>query len=297
MKSEESRESHRTKSQFFVLRVTGLFSFNRPTYLIRDPKLAKKLAVKDFDYFMDDRIVLNENVNKLFGKSLIGLTGQKWRGKFFKWLISNLVCSNQDSCRNVSDMRTTLSPAFTGSKMRQMYEFVAKVGQQSADTIKDQIKAKGDNVFEFKELATRFTVDVIATSAFGIEVNSFKDPDNDFQKIAQRVTNFGNFSSVIKVIGYLTIPRIMKFFKVSFFGQYVDDFFDKAVIEMMRIREEKGIVRHDMINLLMQAKKGYLTHQSKEEENISEGFATVEEVQAGQKQVKTQWDDDDIAAQ
>jgi hypothetical protein len=49
---------------------------------------------------------------------------------------------------------------FTGSKMRQMYEFVAKVGQQSANSIKDQIKAKSDNVFEFKELAMRFTVDV-----------------------------------------------------------------------------------------------------------------------------------------
>jgi hypothetical protein len=57
-------------------------------------------------------------------------------------------------------MRSTLSPMFTGSKMRQMYEFVAKIGQQSANSIKDQIRAKGDNVFEFKELAMRFTVDV-----------------------------------------------------------------------------------------------------------------------------------------
>jgi cytochrome P450 family 9 len=194
-------------------------------------------------------------------------------------------------------MRTTLSPAFTGSKMRQMYEFVAKVGQQSADTIKDQIEAKGDNVFEFKELATRFTVDVIATSAFGIEVNSFKDPDNDFHKIAHEMTNFASFKTAIKFFGFLTVPWLMKFLKIKFFDTKIEVFFDEAVHEIMKIREEKGIVRHDMINLLMQAKKGNLTHQSKEEENISEGFATVEEVQAGQKQVKTQWDDDDIAAQ
>jgi cytochrome P450 family 9 len=194
-------------------------------------------------------------------------------------------------------MRTTLSPAFTGSKMRQMYEFVAKVGQQSADTIKDQIEAKGDNVFEFKELATRFTVDVIATSAFGIEVNSFKDPDNDFHKIAHEMTNFASFKTAIKFFGFLTVPWLMKFLKIKFFDTKIEVFFDEAVHEIMKIREEKGIVRHDMINLLMQAKKGNLTHQSKEEENISEGFATVEEIQAGQKQVKTQWDDDDIAAQ
>jgi hypothetical protein len=57
-------------------------------------------------------------------------------------------------------MRSTLSPMFTGSKMRQMYEFIAKVGQQSANSIEDQIKTKGDNVFEFHELAMKFTVDV-----------------------------------------------------------------------------------------------------------------------------------------
>ena len=89
----------------------------------------------------------------------------------------------------------------------------------------------------------------------------------------------------------------MKFFKITFFGKAVETFFHEAVLEMMRIREEKGIVRHDMINLLMQAKKGKLTHQMKEEENISEGFATVEESAMGQKQVKRVWDDEDIAAQ
>jgi hypothetical protein len=59
---------------------------------------------------------------------------------------------------------------FTGSKMRQMYEFVAKVGQQSANSIKDQIKAKGDNVFEFKELAMRFTVDVRTNVTFPVKL-------------------------------------------------------------------------------------------------------------------------------
>jgi cytochrome P450 family 9 len=293
MKSEESSGMIFIVFTIFIYRIIGMFEFRRPVYFVRDPKLAKKLAVKDFDYFMDHRVVLDESIDKLFGKSLVSLKGQKWRGELIDYrIIPNLIAP-----RDVSDMRTTLSPAFTGSKMRQMYEFVAKVGQQSADTIKDQIKAKGDNVFEFKELATRFTVDVIATSAFGIEVNSFKDPDNDFHNIAKQATNFGGFSTVVKFVGYLTVPRIMKFFKVTFFGKGVETFFHEAVHEMMRIREEKGIVRHDMINLLMQAKKGNLTHQSKEEENISEGFATVEEIQAGQKQVKTQWDDDDIAAQ
>lgn len=58
-----------------------MFEFRKPIYFINDPKLVKKMAVKDFDYFVDHRVVVDENVDKLFGKSLISLQGQKWRGE------------------------------------------------------------------------------------------------------------------------------------------------------------------------------------------------------------------------
>ena len=58
-----------------------MFEFRKPIFMIRDPKLAKKMLVKDFDHFVDHRVILDENTDKLFSKSLISLHGQKWRGK------------------------------------------------------------------------------------------------------------------------------------------------------------------------------------------------------------------------
>lgn len=138
---------------------------------------------------------------------------------------------------------------------------------------------------------------MIATSAFGIEVNSFKDPENDFHRIAKQVTNFATFKTAMKFVGYLVVPSLMRALKITFFGQEASDFFQEAVCGMMRIREEKGIVRNDMIHLLMQAKKGKLSHEPKEKETFAEGFATVEESQMGKSQVTRVWDDDDLAAQ
>lgn len=57
-------------------------------------------------------------------------------------------------------MRSTLSPMFTGLKIRQMFEHIARVGLQSAETMKQEISSKTDNVFEFKDLSMKFTVDV-----------------------------------------------------------------------------------------------------------------------------------------
>lgn len=193
-------------------------------------------------------------------------------------------------------MRATLSPMFTGSKMRMMYDYVAAIGKQTAETMKSQIKDGSDNVYEFKDLAKKFTVDVIATCAFGIEVNSFENPDNDFQKVAD-MTDFTKFSTAIKFFGYILMAPVMRFFNVRICPKAIDTFFQEAVLETMKIREEKQIVRHDMIHLLMEANKGKLAHEPKENEKTSEGFATVEESQIVKSQVKRIWDDDDIAAQ
>ena len=196
-----------------------------------------------------------------------------------------------------ADMRSTLSPMFTGSKMRMMFDYVATIGNQTASTIKSKITAGGENVFEFKDLASKFTVDVIASCAFGIEVNSFKDPENDFYKIASTITNFANLKTALKFIGYLAIPSFMKAFGITMFGKKLEIFFQEAVHDMMKYREEQGIVRNDMINLLIQAKKGNLSHDTTEDQKVTESFATVEESQLGKSQVKTIWDDDDLAAQ
>jgi cytochrome P450 family 9 len=195
-------------------------------------------------------------------------------------------------------MRSTLSPAFTGSKMRQMFELVAKVCKQGTTTLKEKIiKNETSNEIEFKELASKFTVDNIATCAFGIEVNSFEDPNNSFQGVAKEITDFSNLKTVFKFAGYLIAPWLMKFFGVSFISKSAQKFFQEAIIDTINTREEKGIVRHDMINLLMQVKKGNLNHEVKEEEKIVDGFATVEESEVGKSQSKRVWEDIDLAAQ
>lgn len=194
-------------------------------------------------------------------------------------------------------MRATLSPAFTGSKMRQMFDFVSVVGQQTAKTMSEEIRKGGESSFEFKALAMKFTVDVIASCAFGIEVNSFKNPDNEFYRIATKTTNMNTTSQIIKFIGFSVAPKVMKFLGIELFDNDIIEFFQKATHETMRAREEQGIVRPDMINLLMQARKGQLTHNNNTEEKTVDGYATVEESQIGQSEVKRVWDDDDLAAQ
>uniref|UniRef100_A0A2H1VYP7 unspecific monooxygenase n=1 Tax=Spodoptera frugiperda TaxID=7108 RepID=A0A2H1VYP7_SPOFR len=65
----------------------------------------------------------------------------------------------------------------------------------------------------------------------------------------------------------------------------------------MRNRELKNIIRPDMIHLLMEAKKGKLTHDDIKCNDVATGFATVTESAVGKKSVKRDWSDSDLIAQ
>jgi len=62
---------------------------------------------------------------------------------------------------------------------------------------------------EMKDLFTRYTNDVIATSAFGIGCDSLKNPKNEFYEMGRGVTNFRGLRALI-FLGYMISPKLMK---------------------------------------------------------------------------------------
>uniref|UniRef100_A0A6P7G998 Cytochrome P450 9e2-like n=1 Tax=Diabrotica virgifera virgifera TaxID=50390 RepID=A0A6P7G998_DIAVI len=250
------------------VRYFGLYQMVTPTLAIRDPDLIKHIAVKDFEHFTDHRQMIPENADPLLGKNLFSLKGQTWR-----------------------DMRPILSPTFTSSKMRTMFVLMSECGENFIKYFLN-MNNKDTVEMEMKDTFRRFTNDVIATTAFGVKTDSLKDRDNEFFVMGKRAVDFGFWRS-LKFFGYFLIPRVLGFFKVSIFGQDMTDFFMDLINRTVRTREEKGIVRPDMIHLLMEAKKGI---QQKEEKVIDTGFAVVEEVDLGNGKGAKEITNIDIAA-
>jgi len=133
-------------------------------------------------------------------------------------------------------------------------------------------------VLELKEFYTRYTNDVIATAAFGIGVDSFKQPTNEFYMMGQDVTFVGGFRA-LKWLAYVSMPKLMEKLPISVMPTKVTKFFTSLVLDTIATREREGIVRPDMLQLLMQAQKGTL-----QEDNSS-----------GSKKMKLE--DEDIIAQ
>jgi hypothetical protein len=64
-------------------------------------------------------------------------------------------------------------------------------------------------IIELKDFYTRYTNDVIATAAFGISVDSLKQPTNEFYTMGQDLTYMGGFRA-IKWTVYMAVPKLMQ---------------------------------------------------------------------------------------
>lgn len=258
-----------------IFRLVGLFDIRSPFFFVRDPELAKLICIKEFDHFTDHLYTVNENIDPLLGNALISLSGKKWK-----------------------HMRATLSPAFTGSKMRKMLGFVNKCASSSIKSVKKQIQDPENNVLEMKELFSKFTVDVIASCAFGLDVDTFKHPENDFKVVADRTMNPNGILMVVKFAFLYFVPKFMKKIDISLLDHHTKNFFRTTVNETMNHREKNGIVRPDMIHLLMQTKYGKLSHETSSEEKVSDSFAAVNESEVDKSTVTTtEWTNDELVAQ
>ncbi|KAJ8728454.1 hypothetical protein PYW08_016839 [Mythimna loreyi] len=251
----------------------GRFEFTTEMVMIRDIELVKKICIKDFEYFLDHRSIFSAS-DSFFARNLFSLQGQEWK-----------------------DMRSTLSPAFTSSKMRLMVPFMVEVGDQMMSSLQKKIKESKSGYIdiECKDLTTRYANDVIASCAFGLKVDS-QNEDNEFYLMGKATATF-SFRQTLMFLFIGSAPKIAKLLKLDFLSEASKQFFKKILLDTMANREMNNIIRPDMIHLLMEAKKGKLTHEDTKSGDEAAGFATVEESAVGQSKNNRVWSDDDLIAQ
>lgn len=148
---------------------------------------------------MNHGIAIDEKADTFFGKNLFILRDQKWR-----------------------DMRSTLSPAFTGSKMRHMFNLIASISNEYLNELNRSITTEKE--IEFVGFSSKYCNDVIARCSFGVSINSLVDPANEFYTMGRELAKFP-FSFQLKFLLYSAFPKLMNVSKKNFhsFHQQLED--------------------------------------------------------------------------
>ncbi|XP_015522048.2 uncharacterized protein LOC107225926 [Neodiprion lecontei] len=227
--------------EFRKSRVVGVYMFHKPALVVNDPDVIRFILTKQFANFHDRGVYCNEKVDPLSGH-LFSIPGAKW--KF---------------------LRTKFSPTFTSSKMKQMFFTVQECSEKMVEFVSPL--AKNRELIEVKDLVARFSTDVIASVAFGVQCNSIENPNAEFRSYGRKVFRPKPW---INIVGLLA-PSLLNVLSISSVDADVEKFFLSAFMETVEYRTANKVARKDFLDLIIQLmNKGYIENDDKKLSQLSE---------------------------
>ena len=88
---------------------------------------------------------------------------------------------------------------------------------------------------EVKETLARFTTDVIASCAFGIDSNSLKDPDSEFGRRVRTVFTFSVKKGLLTLMAFFA-PYINTFFRLKFMDDKTNNYVRQIIWNTVQYR-------------------------------------------------------------
>ena len=230
----------------------GIYFFGGPILILKDPELIRQVTVKDFDYFVDRNSAKFAKMldgttksDQIWNKQISSVTGETWK-----------------------NLRSTFTPIFTASKMKAMMVFLQESCQKLMDSMDKY--AKNGQSFEAKDCLGRYSMDTIASCAFGVDAQSFSTSDSKFVTYAKNIFQ-QDFGQMMKLMTCMFVPFGKKILntlgKSTFFKDMETEFFYEVLLESLKQRRQSKTRRNDLVDLMLDAIKGDLDQEVEQNED------------------------------
>ncbi|KAM6936896.1 thromboxane-A synthase [Xenentodon cancila] len=237
-------------------RVCGYYLGRRPVVVVADPDMLRQVMVRDFGSF-PNRMTLRF-ATKPMTDCLLMLRNERWKR-----------------------VRSILTPSFSAAKMKEMVPLINTATDALMNNL--NVHAESAEAFDIHRCFGCFTMDVIASVAFGTQVDSQNNPDDPFVRHAQMFFTFSFFRPLM--LFFIAFPSIMapvaKFIPNKRRDQ-MSQFFINSIHKIIEQREEQppDQRRRDFLQLMLDARTG---KDSVSLENFDTG-SHAEEVVHGSQQ-------------
>ncbi|KAK0168545.1 hypothetical protein PV327_002331 [Microctonus hyperodae] len=221
----------------------GVFNARMPMLIVNDPELIKNILIKDFHVFSGRGITVDEKSEPLSG-NLFNIDGHRWKV-----------------------LRAKLTPAFTTGKLKQMVELMIECTEHFENYLRKQVKK--NNVIECREVAAKYTTDVIGSCAFGINMNALEREDSEFRIMGRKLFE-PTFTNLCRRLFREFSPRLYKLFGLKSISPEDTRFFINSIKETIEYREKNKIIRHDLVDILKDMKN----NQKDIDFELTEGLLT-----------------------
>lgn len=208
----------------------GYYIGRRAFMVVSDPDMIKCILVEDFSNFTNR--MAPAVTSKPFADTILILRDERWK-----------------------EVRSLLTPAFSAAKIKEMTPLI----NQACDILLSHLKVYADSgtAFDIQRSYASFTLDVVASVAFGIHVDSQKSPYENFVKNSRRFFELSVFKPLLILtiaFPFIMIPLIRIFPNKK--QKEVNGFFINVVKNMIALRDqqEPHERRRDFLQLMLDAR-------------------------------------------
>uniref|UniRef100_A0A224XM97 Putative cytochrome n=1 Tax=Panstrongylus lignarius TaxID=156445 RepID=A0A224XM97_9HEMI len=205
-------------------RIVGFYELFKPVLIVRDPKLIEKILVKDFQYFTDHHQISEDQ--GLLSYGLFQLRGSAWRSVRYK-----------------------ISPAFTSGKLKVMFNGMV----DCTDDLIKMIEKNLNKEFDVRNAISKYTIDVIASTVFGIQICN----KSALEKFIQMGTSIFNTTPArfVHLIAISQFPKLASWLGFRFIPDENTDYFKELINTTLKQREGGEFHRNDYTQQLLKLKE------------------------------------------
>ncbi|KAF6035234.1 CYP3A4 [Bugula neritina] len=213
-------------------KVYGTFQGRTPVLQVANAEFVKEITIKEFSSFTNRRDLVDED--SIAGNHIGMIRDDHWK-----------------------HVRSLLSPTFTSGKLKQMYSVI----QGCSDKFVKHLKSTQAEPIAIKNYTAGYTMDVIASTAFGLDIDSQERTDHPFiyhaksfffrpkdDRFSSKLSSF--LGIVILLLCPKTLKRILaRFVDVSFLGAETMEYFGNILNTVFSQTQSQLEKRKDFISM------------------------------------------------
>ncbi|EDV95133.1 probable cytochrome P450 6v1 [Drosophila grimshawi] len=238
--------------------VVGIYLFHQPALLIRDLQLVRTVLVEDFVSFSNRFAQCDLRRDKMGSLNLFFARQPEWR-----------------------DIRTRLSPVFTGAKIKQMFSLMEEIGCDLEWYLKrltrDMRRGDADRgvVVSIKDVCDLYNTDMIASIAFGLRSYSLRNTQSEIGSHCREIFR-PNVRRMVDFFVIFFLPKLAPLLRCKLFTEPHSEFLRRVIQLVIEERERGGDLRNDLIEMLLTLKKEADLQQDKSHFTHNQDFLAAQ---------------------
>nr|XP_031288389.1 cytochrome P450 3A29-like isoform X2 [Camelus dromedarius] len=219
-------------------KIWGFYDGQQPVLAITDPDMIKTVLVKEcYSVFTNRRFIGPRGIMK---NAMSVAQDEQWKR-----------------------VRTLLSPTFTSGKLKEMFPIIGQYGDVLVRNMRKE--AEKGNPVTMKNIFGAYSMDVITSTAFGVNIDSLNNPQDPFVENSKKLFRFDFLDPfLLTIIFFPFLTLVYEALNITLFPKSAVNFFTKSVKRMKENRlKDKQKHRVDFLQLMIDSQNSKETDTHK----------------------------------